>query len=67
MHIHFILNINSITEYLIFRTLQPELSENYSKVISNFYGNHEGINLAGFTQLEANPVPKIENVCRITY
>jgi iron complex outermembrane receptor protein len=36
------------------------VAENYSRVISNFYGNHEGINLAGFTQLELNPVPKLK-------
>lgn len=36
------------------------LAENYSKVLSNFYGNHEGINLAGFTQLEVNPVPTLK-------
>jgi outer membrane cobalamin receptor len=38
------------------------LSENYSKVISNFYGNHEGNNLAMFTQVEANPVKKLKLV-----
>ena len=34
------------------------------RYISNFYGDHEGINLAGFTQLEVNPVPKSETGCR---
>ncbi len=38
------------------------IAENYSKVLSNFYGNHEGINLAGFTQLEVNPVPRLKMV-----
>ena len=38
------------------------VSENYSKVISNFYGDHEGMNLAGFTQLEANPVQRLKLV-----
>jgi outer membrane cobalamin receptor len=35
------------------------LSENYSKVLSNFFGNHEGMNIAGFAQLEANPLPRL--------
>jgi iron complex outermembrane receptor protein len=37
-------------------------SENYIKIISNFYGDHEGMNIAGFTQLEANPVPRLKMV-----
>ena len=38
------------------------LAENYSKVISNFYGDHEGINLAGFSQLEVIPVQRLKLV-----
>lgn len=38
------------------------LSENYSKVLSNFYGDHVGMNLAGFAQLEANPVHRLKLV-----
>lgn len=38
------------------------VSENYNKVISNFYGDHEGINLALFSQLEANPVQRLKLV-----
>jgi iron complex outermembrane receptor protein len=38
------------------------LSENYSRVISNFYGNHNGVNTAIFTQLEINPVPRLKMV-----
>ncbi|MEI6047255.1 MAG: TonB-dependent receptor [Bacteroidota bacterium] len=38
------------------------VSENYSKVHSNFFGNHEGMNTAVFTQLEANPVPRLKMV-----
>jgi len=45
-----------------FLNLTAGLSENYSKIISNFYGNHEGMNLAGFTQLEVNPIPKLKLV-----
>jgi len=39
--------------------LTAGLSENYSKVLSNFHGNHDGINLAGFTQVEVNPLPRL--------
>jgi len=38
------------------------VSENYNKILSNFYGDHEGFNVAGFTQLEANPVPRLKVV-----
>ncbi len=36
------------------------LTENSSRVISNFYGNHNGMNIAGFTQLEIVPFPKLK-------
>ena len=38
------------------------VSENFSKILSNFYGDHEGMNLAGFAQLEASPVPRLKLV-----
>lgn len=37
-----------------FMNITGGISENYNKVISNFYGDHEGINLALYSQLEAN-------------
>jgi len=40
-------------------------SENYIKIISNFYGNHEGINLAGFSQIETNPLPRLKMVAGV--
>jgi outer membrane cobalamin receptor len=41
------------------------LTENYSKVISNFYGDHTGLNIAGFTQLELNPLRRFKLVAGI--
>jgi len=41
------------------------VSENYSKIISNFYGDHDGINLAGFTQIEANPFQRLKLVAGV--
>jgi iron complex outermembrane receptor protein len=38
------------------------ISENFSKVFSNFYGDHKGLNLAVFTQLELQPVPRLKMV-----
>jgi len=38
------------------------VSENFSKILSNFYGDHEEMNLAGFAQLEASPVPRLKLV-----
>jgi len=45
-----------------FMNITAGMAENYSKILSNFYGDHEGRNLAGFTQLEANPVPRLKLV-----
>jgi outer membrane cobalamin receptor len=56
------------SEYLLYCKLSglfnitAGLSENYSKVVSRFFGNHEGINVAGFTQIEANPVTRLKMV-----
>ncbi|TAL65379.1 MAG: TonB-dependent receptor [Bacteroidetes bacterium] len=38
------------------------LSENYSRVVSNFFGNHKGVNIASFAQMEANPVQRLKMV-----
>ena len=48
-----------------FLSITAGLTENYSKVISNFYGDHTGLNIAGFTQLEVNPLPRIKLVAGI--
>jgi outer membrane receptor protein involved in Fe transport len=40
--------------------LTAGFSDYYSKVISNFYGDHEGMNIAGFTQAEIRPVEKLK-------
>jgi outer membrane cobalamin receptor len=45
-----------------FLNITGGLSENYNKILSNFHGDHEGINLAGFTQLEATPFPRLKVV-----
>ena len=41
------------------------LTENYSTVISNFYGDHTSLNIAGFTQVELNPLPKLKLVAGV--
>lgn len=38
------------------------LSENFSKVYSNFFGDHSGFNIAGFTQFEIRPVSRLKAV-----
>jgi len=45
-----------------FMNITAGLTENYSKVVSNFYGDHTGLNIAGFTQVELNPLPRIKLV-----
>jgi outer membrane cobalamin receptor len=41
------------------------VSETNSNVNSNFYGDHEGMNIAGFTQLEADPIQRLKLVTGI--
>ncbi|MGE5418591.1 MAG: TonB-dependent receptor [Chloroflexota bacterium] len=33
---------------------------NYSNISSSFYGDHQGLNLAGFAQAEANPLKRLK-------
>jgi outer membrane cobalamin receptor len=35
-------------------------SENWNVVISEFFGDHQGLNVAGFTQLEVRPVSRLK-------
>jgi outer membrane cobalamin receptor len=48
-----------------FMNITAGLTENYSKVISNFYGDHNSLNLAGFTQVELNPLPRVKLVAGV--
>ncbi len=41
------------------------LAENASRIISNFYGNHNGLNTAFFTQLALDPLPRLKMVAGI--
>jgi len=43
-----------------FLNLTAGISENWSTIISNFYGDHRGLNVAGFTQLEVRPVSRLK-------
>jgi iron complex outermembrane receptor protein len=45
-----------------FMDITAGVSENYSKVISNMYNDHDGLNVAGYTQLEIRPVKKLKAV-----
>lgn len=45
-----------------FMDLTAGVSETWSKIISNFYGDHDGLNLAGFAQLELRPVERLKVV-----
>jgi outer membrane cobalamin receptor len=46
-----------LTEYM---NLNFGICENYSRVVSNFYGNHEGVNIAGLTQLDISPFDRMK-------
>ena len=45
-----------------FLDLTAGFSENYNKVKSNFFGDHYGLNLAGFTQFEIRPLDRLKGV-----
>jgi iron complex outermembrane receptor protein len=42
--------------------LTTGISENYSKVNSNFFNDHSGFNIAGFTQFEIRPLNRLKAV-----
>jgi iron complex outermembrane receptor protein len=42
--------------------LTAGISENYSKVNSNFFNDHSGFNIAGFTQFEIRPLNRLKAV-----
>jgi outer membrane cobalamin receptor len=41
-------------------SLTAGLSESWSNITSNFFGDHRGLNIAGFAQLEARPVSRLK-------
>jgi iron complex outermembrane receptor protein len=38
------------------------ITENFNKVISNFYGDHNSMNIAAYSQVEASPVERLKLV-----
>jgi outer membrane receptor protein involved in Fe transport len=42
--------------------LTAGISENYSKVNSNFFNDHSGFNIAGFTQFEIRPLTRLKAI-----
>ncbi len=40
-------------------------SETWSKITSNFFGDHRGLNIAGFAQLEARPVSRLKIIAGV--
>lgn len=45
--------------------LTAGLSENYSVVKSNFFGDHSGFNMAAFTQVEVRPLNRLKAVAGV--
>ena len=45
--------------------LTAGVSETYNKINSQFYGDHTGINIAGFSQLEIRPVYRLKAVAGV--
>lgn len=48
-----------------FLDLTSGVSENYSKVNSNLYNDHEGLNVAGYSQLEIRPLNRLKAVAGV--
>lgn len=50
---------------LDFLDLTAGISENYSSVKSNFFNDHTGFNIAGFTQFEIRPLERLKAVAGV--
>jgi outer membrane receptor protein involved in Fe transport len=48
-------------------SLTAGVSENYSKIVSSFFGDHDGLNLAGFTQLDFRPVERLKVIAGVRF
>jgi iron complex outermembrane receptor protein len=48
-----------------FLDLTAGAAENYSRVNSNFFGDHSGLNIAGFAQLEVRPLAHLKAVAGV--
>ncbi len=48
-----------------FLDITAGLTGTVSRVISHFYGDHSGLNIAGFTQLDVRPLPKLQVVAGV--
>ena len=46
-------------------SLTAGLSETWNKINSNFFGDHNGVNLAAFTQAEMNPAERLKLVAGV--
>jgi outer membrane cobalamin receptor len=63
--------ISAFSEYQVwyrlydFLDITAGVSENYSSVNSNFFGDHTGLNIAGFTQFEIRPLYRLKAVAGI--
>jgi outer membrane cobalamin receptor len=59
------------TEYQVwyklftFMNITAGASENWSKIGSNFFGDHDGLTFAGFTQLEIKPLERFKFVAGV--
>jgi outer membrane receptor protein involved in Fe transport len=45
-----------------FISVTAGISENLTRIFSNFYGDHNGLNIAAFTQIEVQPVSRLKIV-----
>ena len=52
---------------LDFMSITAGLSENYSKIVSRFFGDHDGMNLAGFTQIDIRPVRRLKVIAGVRF
>jgi iron complex outermembrane receptor protein len=52
------------TNYMLsdFMNITAGISENLTRIFSNFYGDHNGMNIGVFTQVEVQPIPRLKMV-----
>jgi iron complex outermembrane receptor protein len=55
------------TKLVKYLDLNFGVSENLSRVISNFYGNHDGVNLAGLLQITASPIDRLKLIAGVRF
>jgi hypothetical protein len=58
------LSTSSGTAFRLMMEVSLGVMENYSRISSLFYGDHEALNLAAYTQADISPAERLKVCCR---